>query len=125
MDYEYTVHKYRDLSRWEFRFWDEMDGEMDARHIVVFDTYRAENFCVIMFREIDNETANTRVREYAEIDANSLLSDDEMQRRILQRFPTDDDETRRKSNAEFRRIWVDAITDGIMRGLTRTRRHYE
>ena len=100
MDMQYTVHKYGDLSRWEFRFWDDNDGENDLRHIIVWDTVYEKSFCVISFAELVDEIgAINRVRDYAEMDANEL-------------------------NAEFRRIWVNAITDGIMRGLHRTRRHY-
>jgi hypothetical protein len=102
MGYEYTVHKYRDLSRWEFRFWDDNDGDIDLRHIVVWDTTYGKSFCVISFTELDNEMgAITRVREYAEIDADANLSD-----------------------VELKRIWIDAITNGITCGLRRTRRHY-
>lgn len=102
METQFTVHKYRDLSRWEFRYYDDNDGEIDMRHIVVRDMVSDTNFCVISFAElVDEKGAESRVRDYARIDAENLLSHDEL-----------------------RQIWTDAITRGVMVGLTRTRRHY-
>ena len=98
----YVAHKYRDLSRWGFRFYNDNDGDIDLRHIVVWDSVNDASFCVISFDELQHETdVMKRVHEYGEFDVDNIAP-----------------------NSQLRFEWADAIVRGIMTGLRRTRRHY-
>ena len=97
MHTQYIAYKYADLSRWEFRHYDDNE----CPHVVVWDSIRDSSFCVISFAEMDVEFgAANRVRDYAVHDLDDIAP-----------------------NSSLRDEWADAITRGIVRGIRQTMRN--
>lgn len=94
MDTQYVAYKYANLTRWEFRHYDDNE----CPHVVVWDSVRDSSFCVISFAEMKDEfNAANRVRDYAMHDLDDIAP-----------------------SSKLRDDWADAVTRGIIRGIRQT-----